>query len=153
MKIKFSVASPLVGTMAVLIALGILSVPLRRLTQSEAISPQVIEVKSTDSRVHGVVRIKVLKKIDRVVFRGLNGEICFEMKDLEMGEHEKDCELRLEGEVLTGRVEVDFGAHEQESAIFVTVMPDGYEERTCYVIGAGEVGETIRLVWNHVENR
>lgn len=150
MKIGF--ASPLVGTVAVFMALGILSLPLRRLTQTQA-SLQVKEVKASDSGVHGVLRIKVLKKMKRVVFRSLSGEMWFEMKDLEVGEHEKDFELRLEEGVLTGRVEVDFGDHQQESAIFVTVMPDGYEERTCYVIGAGEVVETMRLVWNHVENR
>jgi hypothetical protein len=43
----------------------------------------------------------------------------------------------------------DFGDQAAETAEFLTVMPDGYEEQTRYVTGSGLLEETLRYEWHH----
>ena len=38
---------------------------------------------------------------------------------------------------------------QSETAVFLTVMPDGREEQTRYATGDGVVEETLRYEWHH----
>jgi hypothetical protein len=42
----------------------------------------------------------------------------------------------------------DFGVGLAETAVFLTVMPDGYEDQTRYAIGTGLIEEPLRFTWH-----
>ena len=56
------------------------------------------------------------------------------------------CWLRPNGLDLT--LQADFGEASPETAGFLTVMPDGYEDQTRYAIGTGRLEETLRYEWH-----
>jgi hypothetical protein len=44
-------------------------------------------------------------------------------------------------------LEAELDASPTDTAVFLTVMPDGREEQTRYVIGTGAVSEPVRYAW------
>ncbi len=45
-------------------------------------------------------------------------------------------------------LQADFGGAGSETAVFLTVMPDGYEDQTRYAIGTGRMEEPLRYEWH-----
>ena len=65
-----------------------------------------------------------------------------------VGEEEADVQLLLLDDALELRVEADFGDESHETALFLTVLPDGIEEQTHYLIGSGSLDEILHYEWD-----
>jgi hypothetical protein len=142
-------ASPLAGTLAVIAGLCLMAVPLHRLTSGTPVAmAKPVIAGGSHTETPAVLRLRLLAPAKRVVIKTMDGRVLLDLADQPAGESEHDGMLRLEGDAVELGIQVDFGEAAAESAVFLTVMPDAYEERTGFGIGRGHLEETLRFVWH-----
>lgn len=143
-------ASPLTGTVVVFGCLAVIAVPLSRLTSGAAVVvpagvPQSVPVEA--GRVPAVVRVKLLDPADRLEIVSADGAGLLRLDAPAAGESEHDIVVPSDAGVIELQVRVACGS--DETAVFVTLMPDGREEQTRYLTGAGDLEDTLRFEWPH----
>lgn len=139
-------ASPLTGTAGVFAALGLLAVPLHRLTSAPQVkAPPAPAAVPADAGIPAVLRLKLLAPAKRVAVEDAGGRRLIDLAEAGAGESEHDAVILLENGHLDLTLRADFG--DTESAAFLTVMPDGREDQTRYLIGSGESSETLTFAW------
>ena len=148
MSAKHWLGSPLAGTAGVLAGLCLLSIPLRQLTSAPPVSASSVQ-ESHSSEIPAVLRIKLLAPAQRLSIKTPEGKVLLDIPQPPMGESEHDVLLRFADGDIALVLTADFGNSAAETAVFLTVMPDGREEQTRYAIGSGLVEETLRYDWQH----
>lgn len=144
--------SPLLGTALVALALGLLAIPLHRLTAKQdpvtgAGNSSGPPPAAAGDSMPCILRLRALAPLRDVELLDRNGKAIFHHKQLEAGETEWETPLAWhDGEI---DLQLIAEAADQETAVFLTVMPDGYEERTAYAIGSGRIDEELHFEWNH----
>lgn len=143
-------ASPLAGTALVFLCLAVIAVPLSRLTGgapavAPAKLPQSAAVES--GGVPAVVRVKLLDPAVRFEIATADGAVLLRLDAPVAGESEHDIMVPIAGGVVELRVRAGCGV--DETAVFVTLMPDGLEEQTRYLTGSGDIEDTLRFEWPH----
>jgi hypothetical protein len=144
--------SPLAGTAGVLVAMGLLAIPLHRLTsQTSATPPQPTAAPASDAKaaIPALLRLKLLTPVPVFRLKTPDGTTLLDLAALPAGESEHDTAIHLVDGHLELLVEADLGPAEAETAVFLTVMPDGMEDRTRYLIGSGGQSELLRFEWQH----
>jgi len=148
MKVLRWLASPVAGTVGVLTALSVLAIPLRKLTATEHDPPmQAVPAATAAKEIHAVLRLRLLAAAKRLVVKTADGKDLLDSRDLAAGESEHDVVVPFADGGVDFRVRADFGAGGAATAVFLTVMPDGYDEQTRYVIGTGLIEEWLRYEW------
>jgi hypothetical protein len=140
--------SPLAGTAGVLAALGVLAVPLHQLTSSPSAPPPASGTASVTGSP-AVLRVKLLAPAARLVIRENDGNVLLDLSQPPAGESEHDAVLQFTRGGLDLTLSADFGDMAAETAVFLTVMPDGHEEQTLYVTGSGLLEESLHYEWHH----
>jgi hypothetical protein len=139
-------ASPLVGTAGVCVALGLLAIPLHRLTSAPPQTMPAMALKNSQiDKIPTVLRLKLLSGAERVTVRDSTGATLLELARTAAGESEHDIQITLDNGHADLDLEVVFG--ETESAAFLTVMPDDHEDQTHYLIGSGTSSEILHFFW------
>ena len=143
--------SPLLGTALVLASLAVVAIPLHRLTAhhggSAPVPPAAVTSTPPSSATIGaVLRIRTLDPIHDLEIRNSKDEVVFQTTSMEPGETEHDADILLEN----GNCELHLSARtgDKETAVFLTLLPDGREERTAYTIGSGQLDETLHFHWH-----
>jgi hypothetical protein len=141
--------SPLLGTTLVLAALAMLAVPLHRLTtrSGEALARNAEESQPESTATRAVLRVRVLEPLEDWEIKTTNGHVLHRAALLDTGELEEDVEISLDNGHLELLLRAQAG--QKETAVFVTLLPEGYEERTAYSIGAGILQDTLHFHWEH----
>jgi len=142
-------ASPLAGTACVLAGLSLLAIPLRKLTSAEP--PPAVRATQTGASpgaIPAVLRLRLLAPAIRLVVTTAAGGMLLDMRDLSAGESEHDAMIAFGDGGLDLTLQADFGGTDTETAVFLTVMPDGYVDQTRYVIGTGRMKEPLRYEWH-----
>lgn len=143
--------TPLAGTAFVLAGIGVLAIPLHRLTSAtKAQAPAATQapVVSADETLPAVLRLRLLDAAKRVVVSDANGAVLWELANAPSGETEHDVGITLSGHELELGLRVEFADGATESAAFLTVMPDAHDEQTAYAIGSGQLEKTLRYEWH-----
>lgn len=141
-------ASPLVATAGVATCLGLLALPLRKLTSAEAQPSALSEsVVLTKNEVSAVLRLHLLVPAKLVLLRSSEGKELIRANDLEAGKSEYDLRIPFSGSKIDLALEADMGAQAADTAIFVTLMPDAHEEETRFVIGYGLIHDSLHFKW------
>ncbi len=140
-------ASPLTGTVGVLMGLGFLSIPLCELTSRPAKPEVVVAEAVAPETLSAVLRLKLLGPAKRVTVTTADGNNLLDLTDQPAGESEHDAVIPLARNTTELTLTVDFGGSAEESAAFLTVMPDGREDQTRYLTGSGETSETLTFTW------
>ncbi len=146
-----SLHSPLVGTVGVLAALGLLAIPLRHLTSATPAHP----LPAAPSRptaadtTPALLRLKLLTPARSIRVHTENGETLLDLTNIAAGESEHDASLPLHDANLELLLEADLGDNPSDTAVFLTIMPDAYEEQTRYVIGSGKLDEPLHYDWHN----
>lgn len=141
--------SPLLGTALVLAALAVVALPLRRLTAhggKAAVTPAT-EIETNTATTPAILRIRTLDVLHDIEIKTTTDHVLYRADTMEPGEIEADVKILLEEEAVEFHLSARGGA--KETAVFVTLLPDGLEERTAYAIGSGELDETLRFAWEH----
>jgi hypothetical protein len=142
--------SPLAGTAGVLAGLCLLSIPLRHVTSRPAVAAvEVSPAEFANEEVAAVLRLRLLAPARRVVVTGENNQVLLDAADLTSGESEYDIKLLLTDEEADLTLSVEMVDPELETAVFLTLMPDGREEQTAHVIGAGLLEDALHFAWPH----
>jgi hypothetical protein len=141
-------ASPLVGTAGVLGGLSLLAIPLWKLTSAKPLlAPAVDVTKLAEHQISAVLRLRLLAPVKRVSVRTSDGHELLQARELAAGESEYDVVLPFRDHHVSLSAEADFGELATDTAIFFTVMPDGYEDQTRYTIGHGMLRDTLDYEW------
>jgi len=143
--------TPLAGTAFVLVGIGVLAIPLQRLTSGSKAQAAVAATKpaiTDDETLPAVLRLRLLDAAKRVVVSDASGTVLCELADAPSGETEHDVGIQLSGHELELGLRVEFADGTNESAAFLTVMPDAHDEQTAYAIGSGQLEETLRYEWH-----
>lgn len=145
------------ATLVVCVGLSVIAVPLRELTSRDHKSAErsATRAYATDDsedegayRTEGILRLKLLEPMTSLKVLMTSGDLVWEGQDLPVGETEVEVRLRLNDDAVELLVEADFGDLENDSAFFLTVLPDGIEEKTQYVIGNGLVEDVLLYKWD-----
>jgi len=142
--------SPLAGTAGVLAALGLLAVPLLRLTSARPSPPaqRSAAKPSTDDLTPAVLRLKLLTPARSIRLKTEVGGILLDLTDQAAGESEYGTSLPIRNDALDLLLEADLGDAPSDTAVFLTVMPDGREGQTRYTIGSGALTQPLRFNWH-----
>ncbi len=141
--------SPLAGTAGVIAGLCLLAIPLRKLTTAQAVPSVVAEVAVSSAEIPAVLRIKLLAAAKNLRLQTPAGVVLLEQAFTDAGESEHDVSLPFPDGTIDLIVRADFGELASETAVFLTVMPDGHEEQTRYATGSGVLEETLSYSWSH----
>jgi len=139
-------ASPLAGTAGVLAGLCLLAVPMRRLTSTTAAEPMRLPAAAT-TEIPVVLRLKLLAPAKSLKLSTRTGLVLLDLANPTAGETEHDVRIPFSEGGLDIDLRADFGEAKSETAVFLTVLPDGYEEKAGYATGSGLIEETLRYDW------
>lgn len=140
----------MIGTAAVLAIMAGLAWPLHHLTKPAGRAPDAAPALAPASQavIPALVRVKLLAAAVSVVVTDAEGAVLLALENPAAGESEHDAELPLTAEGRCEvRVAVDFGSGGVETALFLTLMPDGLEPATRFLTGSGRVTEEFRFQW------
>lgn len=140
-------ASPLAGTAGVIAGLCLLAIPLHRLTSAPPAAAPSAVVPAANEEIPSVLRVKLLTPAKRLTVKTVDAKILLDMTDVPAGETERDTVLQLIDDAVELEVHADFENSSAETAVFLTVMPDGHEQRTGYMTGCKILQETLRFTW------
>lgn len=140
-------ASPLTGTVGVLTGLGFLAIPLRHITSAKpVVTPHAAVVVESAREIPAVLRLKLLAPAEHVIVETTDARKLIDLTNQAPGESEHDVTIPFQDGKAELSVRIDLGG--TETAAFLTLMPDGYEDQTRYVTGTGEVTETLNYDWH-----
>ena len=141
--------SPLAGTACVLAGLGLLAIPLRKLTSAapSRVMPSAQPAVSS-TQIPAVLRLRLLTPAQRVVVTSADGTVLLDLRDPMAGVSEHDAVIPFAAGRLELDLQADFPGGSAETAVFLTVMPDGYEDQTRYMIGTGRMAAPLRYAWH-----
>jgi hypothetical protein len=148
MSAKRWLGSPLAGTAGVLAGLCLIAIPLRKLTSAPPVPPTVL-TETSAAEIPSVLRVKLLASAKRLLVKTPGGAVLLDMPQPPAGESEHDTVLHFDDGGLDLVLSADFGDSPAETAVFLTVMPDGREEQTRYATGSRLLEETLRYEWRH----
>jgi len=148
MKALHWLASPLTATAAVMAGLALLSLPLLRLT-SAAPEPAPTAMMDDAVETNAVLRLRTLVPLREIVITDANGGTLLRLQDAPAGESEHDVTLQI----THGGLDLDLAVAGApvETAVFLTVIPDGREELTRHAIGEGDISDILRYDWPHAD--
>jgi hypothetical protein len=148
MSAKRWLGSPLAGTAGVLAGLCLIAIPLRKLTSAPP-APLSASRETSAAEIPSVLRVKLLAPANRLLVKTADGAVLLDMQQPSAGESEHDAMLPIADGELYLVLLADFGDSPAETAVFLTVMPDGIESQTRYATGSGLLEETLRYEWHH----
>ena len=130
-----------------MVGLALLAIPLHRLTSSPPTLQPVAATAVTDAGTPGLLRLKLLTPASRLRLTTPDGATLLELTDAAAGESEHDVMLPLHDGHLELTLEAEFAPNTSDTAVFLTVMPDGREDQTRYLIGSGLVAGPLTYEW------
>lgn len=140
-------ASPLAGTAAVLGVLAVLAIPLGRLTAAKTpAEPPAAATAAPVGKTPAVLRLKLLDPVGKLTVSSPDGEVLLALGPLPAGESEHDAAIGIAGDAAELTLAAEAGP--EETAVFLTVMPDGRQDRTLFLTGSGEMTDTLRFDWH-----
>jgi len=142
--------SPLAGTAAVLATLGLLAMPLHRLTSSRPTpsTPRIAAKPSADSLTPAILRLKLLTPARSIRLKTEAGKMLLDLTEVTAGESEYDASLPIRNDTLDLLLDADLGDSQADTAVFLTVMPDAREGQTHFIIGSGALTQPLRFNWH-----
>lgn len=139
-------ASPLTATAGVMAGLALIALPLLRLTSAAPGSPPAA-VADDALQTNAILRLRTLVPLREIVIADAAGGTLLKLQDAPAGESEHDVALEISHGGLDLGLSV--AGATVETAVFVTLMPDGREELTRHSIGSGDFRDSLRYDWPH----
>ncbi len=147
MKLPKLLTSPLAATAGVLVGLALLAIPLRQITSAVPVPVPMAPPAPATTAVPAWLTLKLLAPAQSVVVKTAAGQVLWELAETPPGDLETQATLALDHGELDLTLDLDFGGGPAETAVFLTISPDGLEEQTLHVIGSGRIAESLRFTW------
>jgi len=144
--------SPLAATAIVCATMAVLALPLRHLTREPSgTTPQPNQIPNATTpgqrSVEAIIHLRLLAKASSLELRTTSGTLLWSDSNLHAGEHQKKIALPIEDHRLELIVSAEFATSQPETALFLTILPNGMEEQTRFAIGTGTVNELLDFHW------
>jgi uncharacterized protein (DUF58 family) len=146
-KLPRLLTSPLAATAGVVAGLALLAVPLHQLTsapQARSVPPPTAPAAR---EVPAWLTLKLLAPAKSVSLKSTSGRVLWEAADIAAGDVETQAALPIDRGELDLTLDADFGDNPAETAVFLTLAPDGLDEQTRHAIGRGRIEEALRFNW------
>jgi hypothetical protein len=146
----------LAGTAGVFAVMGLLAIPLHRLT-SQSPTPPPAPANQTEPAATAatpcLLRLKLIAPAKSIRIATQDDDTALVLTDVPAGESEHDVSLPVVEDSLDLILHADLGSATGDTALFLTVMPDGMEPLTRYAIGSGELTEAWHFDWGSGDRR
>ncbi len=140
--------SPLAATVGVLAGLGMMVIPLRQLTSAPPMPTVKPPAVSATTVVPAWLTLKLLAPAKSVMLKTAAGQVLWALAETPVGDVESQAGLPLDQGGLDLMLTVVFHEASSETAVFLTLAPDGLEEQTRHAIGSGRIEEPLRFTWS-----
>lgn len=147
MNLRKLLTSPLSATAGVIAGLALLAIPMRQLTSAPPMSVPTAAPTQASDVVRTWVKLKLLTPARSVTLSNPAGDVIWKLAETPAGDVETDTGIQLADGTLDLTLNVDFGDHAGETAVFLTLLPDGLEEQTRHAIGSGSFDESLHFSW------
>jgi hypothetical protein len=147
MNMRKILTSPLSATAGVITGLALLAIPIRQLTSAPPVPVPTANLATTSEMVHAWLKLKILTPAKSMTLSNPAGDVIWKLAETPAGDMETDIELQLVEGTLDLTLHVEFGDQAGETAVFLTLIPDGLEEQTRHAIGSGSVEESLHFSW------
>jgi hypothetical protein len=147
MSLRMLLSSPLAATAGVLAGLGLLALPLRKLTSAEPVRAAAVSAPASES-VPAWLTLKLLAPAKSVTLKTASGVVLWQLAETPAGDVETQASLAAGQDGLDLMLSVDFGGNTAETAVFLTIAPDGFEDQTRHAIGSGRIEEPLHFSWH-----
>ncbi len=139
--------SPLSATAGVITGLALLAIPMRQLTSAPPVPVPTVMPTAASNVVRTWVKLKLLISAKSVTLSNPAGDVIWKLAETPAGDVETDIELQLAEGSLDLTLRVEFGNQAGETAVFLTLLPDGLEEQTRHALGSGSLEESLHFSW------
>lgn len=147
MNLPKALTSPLAATAGVVVGMALLAIPLRQLTSAAPMPAPRVSADPLESGVPAWLTLKLLAPAKSVSLKTTTGKVLWDLKDLPAGDVETQAVIPLDHGGLDVTLSVALDHHPEETAVFLTIAPDGLEEETRHAIGGGSIEEPMNFTW------
>ena len=147
MNMRKILTSPLSATAGVIAGLALLAIPMRQLTSAPPVPVPTAVPTAASNVVRTWLKLKLLTPAKSMTLSNPAGDVMWKLAETPAGDVETDIELQLVEGTLDLTLRVEFGDQAGETAVFLTLLPDGLEEQTRHAIGRGSVEESLHFSW------
>lgn len=147
MNMRKILTSPLSATAGVIAGLALLAIPMRQLTSAPPVPVPTAEPTAASNVVRTWLKLKLLTPAKSMTLSNPAGDVIWKLAETPAGDVETDIELQLVEGTLDLTLHVEFGDQAGETAVFLTLLPDGLEEQTRHAIGSGSIEESLHFSW------
>lgn len=147
MNLRKLLTSPLSATAGVIVGLALLAIPMRQLTSAPPVPVPTAAPATASDVVRTWVKLKLLTPAKSMTLSNPAGDVIWKLAETPAGDVETDLELEFAEGTLDLTLQVDFGDQAGETAVFLTLLPDGLEEQTRHAIGSGILDESLHFSW------
>lgn len=148
MKLPKLLTSPLAATAGVLVGLALLAVPLRQITSAAPVAAPPVAATPSTSALPAWLTLKLLIPAESVTVKTADGQVIWKLGKTPAGDLDTQATLALDHGGVDLTLDLDFGGNPAETAVFLTIAPDGFEEQTQHAIGSGRIEEPLRYTWH-----
>lgn len=149
MKAPLILTSPLAATAGVLTGMALLALPLRQLTSTSPQAGQPIALApDTRNIVPAWLTLKLLASAKSVSLKTPDGKSVWQLHETPAGDVETRLDLPLDSGGIDLTLSADFNDTTTETAMFLTIAPDGLEEQTRHAIGTGHLERSLGFSWS-----
>jgi hypothetical protein len=147
MNMRKILTSPLSATAGVIAGLALLAIPMRQLTSAPPVPVPTAVPTAASNVVRTWLKLKLLSPAKSMTLSNPAGDVIWKLAETPAGDVETDIELQLVEGTLDLTLHVEFGDQAGETAVFLTLLPDGLEEQTRHAIGSGSIEESLHFSW------
>jgi hypothetical protein len=147
MNMRKILTSPLSATAGVIAGLALLAIPMRQLTSAPPVPVPTAVPTAASNVVRTWLKLKLLTPAKSMTLSNPAGDVIWKLAETPAGDVENDIELQLVEGTLDLTLHVEFGDQAGETAVFLTLLPDGLEEQTRHAIGSGSIEESLHFSW------
>lgn len=147
MNMRKILTSPLSATAGVIAGLALLAIPMRQLTSAPPVPVPTAVPTAASNVVRTWLKLKLLTPAKSMTLSNPAGDVIWKLAETPAGDMENDIELQLVEGTLDLTLHVEFGDQAGETAVFLTLLPDGLEEQTRHAIGSGSIEESLHFSW------
>lgn len=139
--------SPLAATAGVILGMTAIAIPLRHLTSGASGPVAKAPGIGTQALTPAWISLRLLAPVKSASLQTSNGEVIWKIHAIPADEIEIRKALPLVKYRLELILNVEWVEPTAESAVFLSIEPDGLERSTQYLIGSGSARELLVFTW------
>lgn len=147
MRLPKFIRSPLAATAGVVLGMTLIAMPLHHLTSDPAAAAPQAPGDDTQALTPAWISLRLLAPVKSATLQTSNGDTIWKLGTSPAGEVEIRKPLPLVNHRLELILHIEWIEPSAESAVFISIEPDGLEQSTQYIIGSNTARELLTFIW------